>query len=381
MSSFKDYYKILQVHFDASDDVIKAAYRKLCTLYHPDSTNSDAFMMAKMQEINEAYDALKTPDKRTIYHKAWLKHFTDRTSHVHYPETIPVSCGLSEARRIMDCYFHALYTGNWLNAYDLIALEDRARISVNDFINWKTAVACCYKMQSYTLAPAKLYNNYRIADTYYETIVDFKTTVADTDMQTNETSRNISHKFAVYDGSSWKVCLGVNDVKAVTSRYQLMSERSENYNPLELYKSATKRYDTLTGLYSKYGFYAETEREVMRSKRYGNPVSIACFKIESDKSANELNNFIKCASTVRSTIRFTDYAANFDNKYIVCLFTETDRISAMTASDKIVNAIKGTLGNAIHITKNISAYMPGTLLENTVKQTIHKFEFCNSKKF
>jgi len=37
---FKDYYQILQVHYDASPDVIKAAYRKLCTLYHPDTSHN-----------------------------------------------------------------------------------------------------------------------------------------------------------------------------------------------------------------------------------------------------------------------------------------------------------------------------------------------------
>ena len=70
--NFKDYYQILQVHYDASPDVIKAAYRKLCTLYHPDvshNPNEDK----RMLEINEAYNILSNPDKRTAIINNGLK--------------------------------------------------------------------------------------------------------------------------------------------------------------------------------------------------------------------------------------------------------------------------------------------------------------------
>ncbi|MCA8850636.1 DnaJ C-terminal domain-containing protein [Mycoplasmopsis bovis] len=62
----KDYYKILGVDKNASDQEIKAAYRKLAMKYHPDNLK-DGTSDQKMQEINEAYEVLSDPKKRDEY--------------------------------------------------------------------------------------------------------------------------------------------------------------------------------------------------------------------------------------------------------------------------------------------------------------------------
>ena len=63
---FKDYYKILGVEPTADDKEIKSAYRKLARKYHPDvSKEKDA--EAKFKDASEAYEALKSADKRAEY--------------------------------------------------------------------------------------------------------------------------------------------------------------------------------------------------------------------------------------------------------------------------------------------------------------------------
>ena len=70
--NWKDYYKILQVHPTAEQEVIKAAYDKLARKYHPD-TNKTPTANQRMKDINEAYEILSNIEKRRQYHKAWLQ--------------------------------------------------------------------------------------------------------------------------------------------------------------------------------------------------------------------------------------------------------------------------------------------------------------------
>lgn len=64
---YKDYYKILGVSKDASQEEIKRAYRELAKKYHPDANKNDPAAEKKFKEINEAYEVLKDPEKREKY--------------------------------------------------------------------------------------------------------------------------------------------------------------------------------------------------------------------------------------------------------------------------------------------------------------------------
>ncbi len=63
---YKDYYKILGVARDASQDEIKRVYRRLARKYHPD-VSKEKNAEDRFKEVQEAYEVLKDPEKRAAY--------------------------------------------------------------------------------------------------------------------------------------------------------------------------------------------------------------------------------------------------------------------------------------------------------------------------
>src|SRR6478735_5342823 len=70
MATKRDYYEVLGVPKNASEDEIKKAYRKLAMKYHPDRNQGEGSSKdaeARFKEAKEAYEMLSSPEKRAAY--------------------------------------------------------------------------------------------------------------------------------------------------------------------------------------------------------------------------------------------------------------------------------------------------------------------------
>lgn len=65
--SKRDYYEVLGLSRDASEDDLKKAYRKLAIQYHPDKNPGNVESEEKFKEISEAYEILSDPQKKALY--------------------------------------------------------------------------------------------------------------------------------------------------------------------------------------------------------------------------------------------------------------------------------------------------------------------------
>ena len=111
---YKDYYKIMDVARDATQDEIKRAYRKLARKYHPD-VSKEADAEARFKELQEAYAVLRDPGKRAAYDnlgRRWRpgEEFTPPPGWDAGFEFGPGGFGADEAPGFSD-FFEALFGG------------------------------------------------------------------------------------------------------------------------------------------------------------------------------------------------------------------------------------------------------------------------------
>ncbi len=358
MKRIPDFYKILQVDPEAEPELIKAAYRKLSAMYHPDNSSSPSFAR-RMAAINEAYEVLSDASRRSRYHRDWLEYYSNRKDYVKNADRPAVSeedIQYESATDVMEDFFQALLKKNWDSAYLKLTQEDKERISAEEFEAWREAVDQCFEMQEYKIDYDKTYQNCQVEQVVYPQVAEFQVEVTDMDTQTTQTSVETLHKYAAFDGISWKVCLGTTSVKQMTLKFQLLAERKKNYDPMQIYKSALARTDSLTGLLSGKGFLEEAEREAYRSKRYGNAFSVLVLQITPEKAEKEAACLCHLAGVVKNSIRKSDIAGCISDNQIACLLAETRKNQALLAGKKILKLAKAAQTDRYEIRVGIAEY-------------------------
>lgn len=114
---YKDYYQIIDVPRDATQDDIKRAYRKLARKYHPD-VSKEPEAETRFKEIGEAYEVLKDPEKRAAYDRLGTRWQSGQE--FHPPPGWDQGYefhggGFSQAASQFSSFFESLFGGNQQN--------------------------------------------------------------------------------------------------------------------------------------------------------------------------------------------------------------------------------------------------------------------------
>jgi len=83
----KDYYRILGIHRNVTQNEIRVAFGVLALTYHPSSVRGASATREKFKELCEAYDILSNPQKRAEYDEAWKNYQTMEQKKGHWSRT------------------------------------------------------------------------------------------------------------------------------------------------------------------------------------------------------------------------------------------------------------------------------------------------------
>jgi len=367
-NGFRDYYKILQVHYDASPEVVRGAYKNLSKSYHPDSGRADSDHMAL---LNEAYAILSNAASRKEYHKKWLAQHANISAYVHKTDDKIVVFSeptVSAATEAMETFFHHLFIRDWETSYTLLTTEDKDAVGFEEFAEWREAIELCSRLQNYKITLLRTLSDIRLDRLSYRHGVEYQVSITELDILTGETATETVHKYAVYDGASWRIWLGSRNVKSATLRFRMLAEKNKNIDPMAVYHNALSRIDALTGLLSEEGFYEDAEKEANRSKRYRNPITLLAFRVLCDNKDRETACLCQLASVIKSNCRSTDLVGRIGNGYIVCLLTETRKYSGELAARKFLKLVSQKQSESYKVNYALAAYDGFTDIKNAVSE-------------
>jgi len=337
-----DYYKVLQVHEDADQEIISAAYKCLSKLYHPD-VNRSSSAAQRMTDINVAYAVIGDERKRREYHREWLRQKRGKTADIAELKRNRDNRKIESAASFLDAYFRDMVNAHWNDAYQRLTSLDRGNIPAEDFIKWKNAVSQVYKLGNYQLNFLYRFESCEYGGRVYPEILRFAVNLTEYNRMTEQMESEQTEKYIALEPDGWKICLGYTDLKPSIMRFICLAQTLPKVNKDEICRRAIISVDPLTGFLSKNGFLDEAEKEIRRSHRYGNSLTMGVLGVKPSQElarAFEDNLTEACmayvAGKLSATLRKTDIVGRYEESFFAILFTETDLAGAAVAMEKLM---------------------------------------------
>jgi len=284
---FIDYFLLLEVHILASDEAIKASYRRLSAKYHPDNKGD----IEQYHLIQEAYKILSNVEEKAIYTEEWKKTFLSHNSkHNHLFERSIYDLSFNSVRESGNEYMFLIMNNAYELAYDLLSQENRSKLFKKDFIEWQRLIGQVHELLEFdtivdTFNQSKHIRKFVKSD--YK-IVTLRIRIVEMNLLLNRIEEDFFSRDMVYEDFSWKVLLPNLDIKNIIKKYkQILMINKKNQ---KLYKRRKvlleDRY--LTKKLSIDSFMNNAEYEFLRYERYNRTFSMMLLKEKEGKLATNI---------------------------------------------------------------------------------------------
>jgi len=248
------------------------------------------------------------------------------------------------AYKVLDEFFYATLNENWESAYEKLTKADLKNVPLSEFLEWKKVVTSVYKLGGYGISFFRRYSDCEYAGIVYPVILQFSVSINEMNVQNAKVSEENTQKYVAFDGEEWKVCLGYRDLKSNIVKFKYLAQAIPKMDQEEVFMKAIEKIDLLTGIFSLKGFIEQAEREILRSKRYGNPLTMGVITFEAmdiQEREGEETGMDSCISwfseRLSKQMRRTDLIGRCREDSLVILFTETKVQDGKKALDKLLD--------------------------------------------
>lgn len=341
---FKDYYQILQVHYCATKPVVKAAFKQLSHLNHPDKGGIEGYFI----EIKEAYEILSDTQKRQAYNKLWMDHMVHQsTLNMENLESSLYDVTFYHIRLVMMKYLELIQKERYEEAYNMLSPSNQKHVFLKDFIMWQKLITEIHHLLEFQcvieeIVPRNLENKSQ---------AKVRVRVKEYNKLFNRVEEDYFSRYLVYERHAWCVKLNNIDVKKVIRKYKKILMMKKNH--ARVLKKYLPRIDEnhTTKLVSKKYFINNCEYEWLRYQRYERIFSILSIRF-NDIKADLLEGII------RNETRMLDSFTRFYEDHFFILLPETSKENGKKVARKILKslAIKDRNHLDFRITETSSKY-------------------------
>ncbi|MBN2795916.1 MAG: DnaJ domain-containing protein [Clostridia bacterium] len=318
---FIDYYLILEVHYMASKDVIKAAYKKLAHKHHPDrGGHKNHFHM-----IQEAYEVLSDDVKRRQYLMEWLK-VNGQVSFDDHLESRYYKSSFEPMKKVLIDYLDAIRDERYESAYEMLSLDNRKRIFLKDFVQWQKLINEIHKLLEYDCVLDNFYNE------SMEKKAIMKVKVKEYNQLLHRVETDYFFRELIYD-TGWKVHLKNFDIRSTIRKYKKILALN-NKMVKQLPKLMIQMDENhATKFVSKKYFINNCEYEWLRYTRYDRYFSLISILAEDDMLFNKLSNLL-----YDETRQLDTYCIYRRNQYYL-LLPETTKDNGLLVIKKLTHTL------------------------------------------
>lgn len=338
IDEWEDYYRVLQVHYLAEAEVIKAAYLRLSKKYHPDNAKGTS-SEEKIKSINKAYEVLSNTEARNEYTKSWLKKLGELkkdTSESFSSYTHNIS--IQPAQIVLINYLTSISNRDYESAYELLTQKDKKKITIKEFSRWQALVGEVFTLLNFTCEFHGLYKDIRINHCNFDTCIKMVVHVVEENHLMERKEEDGFYKNIVFENDKWCIYLGYTSLKGIIEKFSLLAQLRK--------QKETHSYDKPIEQTSKE-FFELARREQMRYNRYGNVFTMVFCKMNRGQM-EELQQRLAVI------LRRIDVTCMWTSNTQLILLPETTEEAALLVVDKIKQSLNEKGSNK---RENISFYI------------------------